>query len=116
MAFAPKRMAGPTQATTASVAYYTPTTGVLPAVVKEFLLTNNTTSDGTIRFGIGGVNSSQLIVPETFVVAKSTSAAVDNLVVLAFSTVLETTSDVIYAQADAASRVTFTISGEESSG
>lgn len=115
MAFAVKRMAGPTLATTSSAALYTPTTGVLPGVVKEILLANPTTAAATVKLGIGGVASSQIIVPDTYIAAKSTSAAVDNLVILALSLVLESTGDVVYVQADASSTIAVTISGEESS-
>lgn len=115
MAFAVKRMYGPTQPTTTAETLYTPTTGVLPAVIKEVILANNTTSAGLIKLGIGGVNSSQLFVPDTYVVAVSTSAAVDNMVVLALSVVLASTSDNIQALNGGTGLITLTVNGEETS-
>ncbi len=114
MAYTAKRLAGPTQPNSSSEStVYTPSTGVR-AVVKEVWLANNSTNAGTIKAGIGGVNSSQIVIPETYIVAKSTSAAADSLTVLALSLVLASTADTfVFQNGSSSGLITVTVNGEE---
>lgn len=114
MAYTAKRLAGPTQPNSSSEStLYTPSTGVR-AVVKEVLLANNSTNAGTIRAGIAGVNSSQIVIPEMYIVAKSTGAVANSFTILAMSLVLAATSDAFIFQNGASSGlITVTICGEE---
>lgn len=116
MAYRALAIYGPGQPTTSGAAtLYTNTSGRTTWIKEAILANNSTAGAGVIAIGIGGVNSSQMIVPRLYIAGASTSTGKNNLIILALSKPLTSSGLTIQARNYTTRKVTVTLSGEANS-